>query len=123
MNFADRGENRRRLHDPDGGAKELQGREKQMHLLSERHSVAIAQGDDTQVVATADLCSDDDTLAALRGRVVLAGSAYFGIADCNALRQAFDEAFNRCELCPGDDASGTVAFEGGEITVTRRLAA
>lgn len=94
-----------------------------MQLLTERHSVEIAQGEDRQVVATADLCSDDDTLADLRGRVVLAGSAHFHITDCNVLRQAFDEAFERCELCPGDDVSGVVAFTGGTITVTRRIAA
>lgn len=93
-----------------------------MHLLTERHSVEIAQGTDRQVVATADLCSDD-TLEQLRGRVVLAGGAYFRIADREGLGQAFDEAFELCEARPGDDASGVVEFAGGQVTVTRRLAA
>lgn len=93
-----------------------------MHLLTERHSVELVQGSDRQIVATADLCSDD-TLDALRGRVVLAGGAYFRIADRDALGQAFDQAFERCEARPGDDASGVVPFADGEITVTRRIAA
>jgi len=93
-----------------------------MHLITERHSVEITQGEDRQVVATADLCSDD-TLAELRDRVVTVGGAYFRIADRDVLGRAFDDAFDRCEARPGSDASGIVPLADGEITVTRRLAA
>lgn len=93
-----------------------------MHFLTERHSVEILQGTERQTVATADLCSED-SLDDLRDRTVNTGAAYFHIADRDGIGRAFDEAFERCEARPGDDASGVVAFEGGEITVTRRLAA
>jgi len=93
-----------------------------MHLLTERHSVELVQGADRQVIATADLCSDD-TLEQLRDRTVTIGGAYFRIADRDGLGRAFDEAFERCEARPGSDASGVVAFANGEISVIRRLAA
>ena len=93
-----------------------------MHLLTERHSVELVQGADRQVVATADLCSED-TLEQLRDRTVTIGGAYFRIVDRDALGRAFDEAFERCEARPGSDASGVVTFADGEIAITRRLAA
>ncbi|MFZ3482002.1 hypothetical protein [Sphingomonas sp. 3-13AW] len=94
-----------------------------MFQITERHSVEITQGSSRYLVATADLCSDTETVETLRNRVLLIGGASIRISDRAGLGRAFDEAFNSCEARPGNDVSAVFDFADGQITVSRKYAA